>query len=148
MIAGRTSAVTAAAIVILTAPPSVAQARRSDEVLAIAVRASPASASDTSPNRLRTAARTGSTPAGIFLAASRPADPEGQFGRQVRLDRRHGPERFPQVGPGQRVQRLGGDEVVRRLAASQLLDLVVEAERGDEAERLHQRLRLRALHGP
>src|SRR5215831_18633602 len=104
MIAGRTSAVTAAAVVVLTAPPSAAQARRSDEVLASAARASPASASDI-PLRLVHGwrGRTGSTTAGIFPAVSAPADPVGQFGRNVRLYRGHGPERFPQVGPGQRV---------------------------------------------
>jgi alpha-ketoglutarate-dependent taurine dioxygenase len=46
---------------------------------------------------------------------SAPADPERKLGREVRLYRRHGAERLPQVGPGQRVQRLGVDEIVRCL---------------------------------
>jgi hydrogenase maturation protein HypF len=75
-------------------------------------------------------------------------DPERQLGGQAGLDRGHGAERLPQVGAGQRVQLLGVDEVVRRLAAAHLLHLMIQAQREDELERLGQRARLALVQRP
>src|SRR5690242_5238115 len=71
-----------------------------------------------------------------------------QLVREARLYRGHGSERFPEVGPRQRVERLGVDEIIRRFAAPQLLHLMIEAQREDEAERLDQRARIPAVQRP
>src|SRR6516162_2662455 len=66
---------------------------------------------------------------------SAPADAHRQFVREAVLYRSHRAEGLFEVGPRERVQRLGGDEVIGHLAAAQLLHLVIQAQRENEAER-------------
>jgi DNA invertase Pin-like site-specific DNA recombinase len=63
-----------------------------------------------------------------------PADAERELAGQPGLHGRDGPERRPQVGARERVQRRRIDEVVRRFASPQLLDLVVKAKCENEFE--------------
>src|SRR5580693_9690970 len=74
-----------------------------------------------------------------------PADAQRELAGQPGLHGRDGPERRPQVGARERVQRGRIDEVVRRLASPQLLDLVVKAKGENEFERLQERKSLRTL---
>src|SRR5437867_12736240 len=85
-------------------------------------------------------------PPATWLSAS--PDAQRQLGRDAGLYRSNGPERLPEVGPGQRVECPGVDEVVGWLAAAQLPDLVIKAQREDEAERLDQGARVRAVQRP
>src|SRR5215510_16468078 len=82
------------------------------------------------------------------VTCSAPPYTQRQLGRQAGLHRGHGPERLLEVGPWQRIQRLGVDEIAGPLAAPQLLHLVIEPQREDEAERLHQGTRIRAVQRP